>query len=114
MTQPRPEGPLWIIDETWLRWARGRMLVLRLKAPSLGRAIGASGQAVRDLLAGRSPQSRLLPAINIVLGGDPPLQRTISVEEDALKRRIDKNWSELSDAERKLVGDLVERLVKRR
>lgn len=87
----------------------------RLAEQIIARGEQASGAAISDLLAMKRPESKLVPHINAVLGGLPPVQYPLGYEPDIdeVQARIRDKIKGLSEDQHRLVLDLLEQLTKK-
>ena len=76
----------------------------------LARRIGASPGSLVLLFKPETVQSRLLPAIHKALGLEPPVQGATVSQRDDAKRRLDRIWSDMDDADRNALLAIAERV----
>lgn len=74
----------------------------------LARQIGAAPASVTLLFKTETVQSGFVPAIHRALGLQEPVSTLISERDDA-RRRLDRIWRELGEAERELLLDIATR-----
>lgn len=78
----------------------------------LARLVGVSDAAITQLFRQSTKQSRLVPAINRVLGLPPPTQHLGIV--DALRAELEQLWPGLSVSDRELLIETARRLATKR
>jgi hypothetical protein len=116
----RPYDPQRVTDD-WRRDTERRMAERGLSARELARLLTeagtpATGQSVRDLLAGRTQVSSLVGAITELLGDDPPPRpgkQQQPPRADEAKTRVDQQWPSLDTTQRRVVADVVDALARR-
>lgn len=119
--QSRPEGVEWEITDDWREWLERRMGEEGISQLELARRIvaaggQATGAAISDILLGKSTKSRLIPAINAVLGGIVPTQHILAYGDavDGVKERISKLLDRMTQEEKEDLLRVVEHLAKRK
>lgn len=117
----RPEGVEWEITNDWRAWLERRMEEEDISQLELARRIvaaggQATGAAISDILLGKSTKSRLVPAINAVLGGIVPTQHILAYggAVDDVKERISKLLDRMTQEEKEDLLRVVEHLAKRK
>lgn len=94
---------MWFTPPSWKRKVAAAMKAKGISRAELSRRVGVSDAAITQLLRPSSPQSRLVPDINRVLGMTPPTQSDGEIDE-ALAEFLEL-WEKLdSDARKILLG----------
>lgn len=117
----RPEGLEWEITDEWLAWLERRMreegLSQRALADRIVEAGGqATGAAISDIQTRKAPKSKLVPAINAVLGGIVPTQHIVAHNDalDGVRERISQLVGRMTPDEAEALLRVVEHMTKRR
>ena len=101
---------MWIVSREWQEWAEKRMVDEELSQNELARRVGVSSAAMSHLfkpLTRKIRQTRLLPAINRELGGDPPIQTTVEEAVDAEREAFGEAFDLLTDEQQAALRELV-------
>lgn len=108
--QRHPKGPTWPTDARWKADVLRLMAELQISRAELARRVGVSDAAITQLFRSEQQSSRLVPAINRVIGMPPPA--LVGVDVDAVRAELDAEWQTLDDASRQLVLDVAKKLAR--
>lgn len=105
--QHHPTGPLSTVDEDWKAKVRAAMEAYDppLDQKQLAAKVGVSRAAITKLFKPGPQQIRYKDKVHALF------KWPVASKVDEVRRRIDNKWFDLSDDERDLVADLVEKLA---
>lgn len=116
MTQTRPEGPAWPVDQAWKDEVLARIAAnkaAKVKPASvnqLAALCGVTSPALSEMLKKPGPSNtRLLPQINAILGMAAPTPYTV----DQHRAHILAQWPNLTPEDHEVVRQLVDRLARK-
>lgn len=92
---------MWPATTEWKRKVLELMEQLGISRAELSRRINVSDAAITVLFRETTATSRLVPAVNSVVGLAPPMM--LPVDSDAMRERLNAVWPRLSEDDRKLL-----------
>jgi AraC-like DNA-binding protein len=95
---------MWHASDAWKRDVQDAMADQKISRAELSRRVGVSDAAITQLFKADTEQSRLVPAINRVLGMPPPTQTSGEVDGDLAE--LIEIWKRLDEAARKVLLDM--------
>jgi hypothetical protein len=101
---------MWQAPQSWKDEALAAMATKGITRAELSRRIGVSDAAITILFRAETRTSRLVPAINRVLGLTAPVQSTGDADE--LRAELEQHWKELDDDDRRALTDLAKKLAR--
>lgn len=116
MTQSRPEGPAWVVDQAWKDEVLARIAANRAagvqprSVNQLAKLCGVTSPALSEMLKKPGESStRVLPQINQVLGMASPSPYTV----DQHRAHVMAKWSNLTPEDHEEVRRLVDHLARK-
>lgn len=103
---------MWLASPDWKRDVLAAMEAQGISRAELSRRVKVSDAAITILFKPTTRQSRLVPAVNRVLGLTAPKQN--SGEIDELRAELDTHWQEIDDEARSTLLHMARQLARNR